>query len=230
MFDLFVALGATDQQLDFPVVYASGRDGFAIRDLADARDQGLAPAARPHRRVGAAGPQATPRAPSCMQVATLTYDDYLGYLAIGRIETGRCAMSATACCWPASDGKRTEFRVQKVLGFQGLKRFELAEAQGRRHRRAHRHGRAQRRRDHHQHRQPDGSCRVLTVDAPTMSMDFRANDGPFAGTEGKFVTSRNLRERLYREIKSNVALRVEDTEERRRSSRCRAAASCTCRF
>jgi GTP-binding protein len=110
-----------------------------------------------------------------------------------------------------TDGRRTEFRVQKVLGFQGLKRFELAE------------GRA------------GDICAVtgmteltvgdtltsiespnilvpLTVDAPTMSMDFLANDGPFAGLDGKYVTSRNLHDRLYREVKSNIALVVEDTE------------------
>jgi GTP-binding protein len=146
-----------------------------------------------------------------MRVATLTYDDYLGYLGIGRIESGRCSVGDRFLL-AHLDGSKEEFRVQKVLGFQGLKRFELAE------------GRAgdiiavtgmselnvgetvtdiQRPR----------ILPILTVDAPTMSMDFRVNDGPFAGLEGKWVTSRNIRERLYREVKSNIALKVEDTED-----------------
>src|SRR5690606_22063451 len=124
-------------------------------------------------------------APLCMQVATLGYDDYLGYMAIGRVAAGSCKVGDRVLLAHPEHGN-TEFRVQKVLGFQGLKRFELAEAKA-------------------------GDVVALTgmselhvgstitsiaqptilpalkVDAPTMSMDFRANDGPFAGREGKFV-------------------------------------------
>ena len=210
VFDLFVSLGASDQQLDFPVVYASGRDGWAVRDLADPRDQGLAPLL--DLVVDWVPPAPSDLAsPFCMRVATLTYDDYLGYLGIGRVESGRCAVGDRFLL-AHLDGSKEEFRVQKVLGFQGLKRFELAEGKA-------------------------GDIvaitgmselnvgetitdiarprilPVLTVDAPTMSMDFRVNDGPFAGLDGKWVTSRNIRERLYREVKSNIALKIEDTDD-----------------
>ena len=210
VFDLFVALGASDTQLDFPVVYASGREGWAVRNLEDPRDQGLAPLL--DLIVEWAPPAAGDvTSPFCMRVATLTYDDYLGYLGIGRVDTGSCAVGDRLLL-AQRDGGRYEFRVQRVLGFQGLKRFELAVA-----------------------RAGDivalcgmdelnvgetitsiAQPRILppvTVDAPTMSMDFRVNDGPFSGKEGKWVTSRNLRERLYREVKSNIALRVEDTDD-----------------
>jgi GTP-binding protein len=209
VFDLFVSLGATDAQLDFPVIYASGREGFAIRELGDDRVD-LAPLLDLIlEKVPAARGDAD--APLCWQVATLDYDDYLGYVAIGRVQSGRCKVGDRVLI-AHRDGKREPFRVQKVLGFQGLKRFELAEA-----------------------RAGDiaavtgmselevgetitsvESPRVLpllTVDAPTIRMFFMANDGPFAGKEGNFVTSRNLRDRLYREVKSNVALRVEDTDQ-----------------
>ncbi len=210
VFDLFVALGASDTQLDFPVVYASGREGWAVRNLEDPRDRGLAPLL--DLIVEWAPPAAGDvDSPFCMRVATLTYDDYLGYLGIGRVDTGSCVVGDRLLL-AQRDGSRSEFRVQRVLGFQGLKRFELAKA-----------------------RAGDivalcgmdelnvgetitsiSQPRILppvTVDAPTMSMDFRVNDGPFAGKEGKWVTSRNLRERLYREVKSNIALRVEDTDD-----------------
>jgi GTP-binding protein len=209
VFDLFVALGANDDQLDFPVIYASGREGFAVRDLHDERtdlapllDMILEKVPLPPGDVDAS---------LALQVATLAYDDYLGYLAIGRVETGRCKMGDRLLV-VHRDGGREEFRVQKVLGFQGLKRFELAEA-----------------------RAGDivavtGMAELsvgetvteidrprilplLTVDEPTISMEFLTNDGPFAGTDGKYVTSRNLRERLLKEIKSNVALRVEETAD-----------------
>jgi GTP-binding protein len=210
VFDLFVSLGASDQQLDFPVVYASGRDGWAVRDLAEPRDHGLAPLL--DLIVSWAPPAPSDvDSPFCMRVATLTYDDYLGYLGIGRIESGRCSVGDRFLL-AHLDGSKEEFRVQKVLGFQGLKRFELAE------------GRAgdiiavtgmselnvgETITDIQKPR----IMPILTVDAPTMSMDFRVNDGPFAGLEGKWVTSRNIRERLFREVKSNIALKVEDTDD-----------------
>ncbi|MGE5182122.1 MAG: GTP-binding protein, partial [Acidobacteriota bacterium] len=222
VFELFMSLGATDAQLDFPVIYASGRQGFAIRNLEDEKTD-LGPML--DLIVEAVPPaQGDPDAPLCLQVATLDYDDYLGYMAIGRMRAGRCKVGdrvllvhrpklegAGFTAAPGA-GKKEEFRVQKVLGFQGLKRFELAE------------GRA-------------GDIVAITgmselnvgetitsiaeptilpllkVDAPTITMNFRVNDGPFAGKEGKYVTSRNLRERLEREIKSNVALRVEETDD-----------------
>jgi GTP-binding protein len=209
VFELFVSLGATDKQLDFPVIYASGRQGYAINELGDT-PKDLAPLL--DLIVAKVPPaQGNPDAPLCLQVATLDYDDYLGYMAIGRMRQGRCKVGDRVLL-AHRDGKKEEFRIQKVLGFQGLKRFELAEGIA-------------------------GDIVAITgmenlnvgetitsiaeptilpllkVDAPTITMNFRVNDGPFAGKEGKYVTSRNLRERLLREIKSNVALRVEETAD-----------------
>lgn len=209
VFELFMSLGATDEQLDFPVIYASGRQGYAIRDLNDTpTDLGPILDLIVEKVPAAAG---DPDAPLLMQVATLDYDDYLGYMAIGRMRAGRAKVGDRVLL-AHRDGKKEEFRVQKVLGFQGLKRFELAEAIA-------------------------GNIVAFTgmenlnvgetitsiaeptilpllkIDAPTITMNFRVNDGPFAGREGKYVTSRNLAERLHRELKSNVALRVEDTAD-----------------
>ncbi|HUQ02086.1 MAG TPA: translational GTPase TypA [Kofleriaceae bacterium] len=209
VFDLFDSLGASDHQLDFPVIYASGREGFAIRALTDEKKD-LAPLLDLIVEQ-VPPPDADPEAPLCMQVATLAYDDFLGYVAIGRMRAGVSKMGDRVLL-AHRDGSKEEFRVQKVLGFQGLKRFELAEARA------------------------GDICAftgmnelnvgetitsiqsptilpLLKIDAPTISMNFRVNDGPFSGKEGKYVTSRNIRERLHREIKSNVALRVEDTAE-----------------
>ena len=207
VFTLFDSLGATDKQLDFPVIYASGRQGFAIRELGDERKD-LGPLLDLIvEKVPVANGDID--APLVMQVATLDYDEYLGYMAIGRMRAGRTKVGDRVLL-AHRDGKKEEFRVQKVLGFQGLKRFELAEALA-------------------------GDIVAITgmselnvgetitsiqnptvlpllkVDAPTITMNFQVNDGPFAGREGKFVTSRNLSQRLEREIKSNVALRVEET-------------------
>jgi len=209
VFTLFDSLGASDAQLDFPVIYASGRQGYAIRDLNDEKKD-LAPLLDLIvEKVPPAG--GDPDAPLLMQVATLDYDDYLGYLAIGRMRAGRSKVGDRVLL-AHRNGKNEEFRVQKVLGFQGLKRFELAEALagdivaftgmaelnvG----------------ETITSIQNPTILPLLKVDAPTITMNFRVNDGPFAGREGKWVTSRNLKERLDREIKSNVALRVEETAE-----------------
>jgi GTP-binding protein len=207
-FDLFCALGATEEQLDFPVVYASGREGFAVKNLSD-EHKDLSPlldlvvqAAPP--------PLANMDAPLAMHVATLDYDDYLGYVAIGRMLSGRIRQGERALCIHR-DGKREEFRVAKILGYQSLKRFELQEAVA------------------------GDICAItgmqdltvgetiteiarpvvlplLEIEEPTVKMQFMSNNGPFCGHEGKFVTSRNIRERLFKELKANVALRVLETD------------------
>lgn len=207
VFDLFCALDATEEQLDFPVIYASGRQGYAIKELTDEKvDLGplldmIVQSVPP--------PSVDLDAPLCMQVATLDYDDYLGYVAIGRISAGKIAMGDRVLLSHRTQNE--QFRVAKLLAYQALKRFEIGEAMA-------------------------GdivavtgmselnvgetitsieSPRILpmmTVDEPTITMQFIANNGPFAGSEGKYVTTRNIRERLWKEIKSNVALRVEETE------------------
>jgi GTP-binding protein len=208
VFELFVSLGATDEQLDFPVIYASGREGYAIAELGDTpKDLGPILDLIVDKVPPAGG---DPDAPLQMQVATLDYDDFLGYLAIGRMRAGTSKVGDRVLL-VHRNGSKEEFRVQKLLGFQGLKRFELAAAVpgdivaftgmselnvG----------------ETITSIQNPQVLPLLKVDAPTITMNFRVNDGPFAGREGKWVTSRNLRERLEREIKSNVALRVEETE------------------
>ncbi len=208
VFTLFDSLGASDAQLDFPVIYASGRQGYAIRNLDDEKTD-LAPMLDliVEKVPPAAG---DPNAPLLMQVATLDYDDYLGYMAIGRMRAGKSKVGDRVLL-AHRNGKKEEFRVQKVLGFQGLKRFELAEARagdivaftGMQELNV---GETITSIEH------PTVLPLLKVDAPTITMNFRVNDGPFAGREGKYVTSRNLSQRLEREIKSNVALRVEETE------------------
>src|SRR4051812_4469293 len=207
-FDLFCNLGATDEQLDFPVIYGPGREGYAVRSLTDERKD-LSPLLDLVLEK-VPPPAADVAAPLAMHVATLDYDDYLGYVAIGRILSGR-VKTGDRCLCVHRDGKREEFRIQKILGYQALKRFELAEAAA------------------------GDICAVtgmqdltvgetitevtrpivlplLEIEEPTVKMQFIVNNGPFVGTEGKFVTSRNLRERLFKEVKSNVALRVLETE------------------
>ncbi|KAB2899696.1 MAG: translational GTPase TypA [Kofleriaceae bacterium] len=209
VFDLFDSLGASNHQLDFPVIYASGREGFAIRALADEKKD-LAPLLDLIIEQ-VPPPDADPEAPLLMQVATLDYDDFLGYVAIGRMKAGVSKVGDRVLL-VHRDSSKEEFRVQKVLGFQGLKRFELAEARagdivaftGMKELNVG---------ETITSIQSPTVLPLLKIDAPTISMNFRVNDGPFAGKEGKYVTSRNLRERLHREIKSNVALKVEDTAE-----------------
>ncbi|HEX6836387.1 MAG TPA: translational GTPase TypA, partial [Polyangia bacterium] len=210
VFDLFVALGASDEQLDFPVIYASGRSGYAVRNPGDDTSEGLTPLLDMIvDKVKA--PEANPDAPLCMHVATLDYDDYLGYVAVGRITDGKIKMGDRVLC-AHRDGKREEFRVQKVLASQGLKRFEIAEGVA---------GDIVAVTGMEELNVGETITDILnprilplmTIDEPTISMQFIANDGPFAGQEGKYVTTRNIRDRLYKELKSNVALRVEDTEQ-----------------
>jgi GTP-binding protein len=209
VFALFDSLGANDKQLDFPVIYASGRQGFAIRELGDERkDLGPILDLIIEKVPPAEGDTGSPL---LMQVATLDYDDYLGYMAIGRMRGGRAKVGDRVLL-AHRDGSREEFRVQKVLGFQGLKRFELAEAvagdivafTGMANLNVG---------ETITSIQNPTILPLLKIDAPTITMNFRVNDGPFAGKEGKYVTSRNLAERLKRELKSNVALRVEDTAD-----------------
>jgi len=206
-FDLFCSLGANEEQLDFPVIYASGREGYAVRHLTDEKKD-LTPLLDLILE-SVPPPAADVDGPLAMHVATLDYDDYLGYVAIGRMLSGRVRQGERVLC-VHRDGKREEFRVAKILGYQSLKRFELLEAVA------------------------GDICAItgmqdltvgetitdiarpivlplLEIEEPTVKMQFISNNGPFAGKEGKYVTSRNLRERLFKELKSNVALRVLET-------------------
>ncbi len=214
-FDLLVALGASEAQLDFPVIYASGRERYTMSDPAGERESvskilDMIVEHVPPPSVDEDGPPA-------MWVSTLHHDPYVGFLAIGRVQSGKFTVGQrVALMRPQVEGDAQlmeVFRVQKVLGFQGLRRFELPVGEagdiiaiaGMESLQVGDTLTAE-------HADQRIVFPALTVDPPTLSIRMRTNDGPFAGLEGQWVTSRKLRERLFRELRSNVALRVRETE------------------
>lgn len=208
-FDLFANLGADDDQLDFPVVYASALNGFATLDLNQPSEtmRPLFETILKHVQP----PQGDSDAPLQMQISALDYSTYTGRLGVGRVKNGRIKPGQVVAVMRENE-QVAQGRINQVLGFQGLERvpvegaeagdiviisgieeigigFTIAD------------------RD-----QPVGLPH-LGVDEPTLTMDFMVNTSPIAGTEGKFVTSRQIRDRLTKELLTNVALRVEDTED-----------------
>lgn len=205
IFDLFDNLGATEEQLDFPIIYASALNGIAGNDPEEMADN-MDPLFEAIVKYVKA-PQVDVDGPFQMQISALDYSSFLGVIGIGRITRGRLKsnMPVTAI---SADGKRRNGRILKIMGHHGLHRVDVEEAQA-----------------------GDIVCisgfeplfisdtlcdqqnvealPALTVDEPTVSMTFQVNDSPFAGKEGKFVTSRNIKERLEKELLHNVALRVE---------------------
>ncbi|QDQ87195.1 translational GTPase TypA [Alcaligenaceae bacterium SJ-26] len=209
-FDLFDKLGATEEQLDFPIIYASGLSGYAglteevrsgdMRPLFDAILKYV-----PQRDDDADGPLQ-------MQIVSLDYSSYVGKIGVGRINRGRARAGQDVVVKFGPDGAPIKGRINQVLTFKGLERVLVDEAEA-------------------------GDialingieelgigCTVtdvsvqealpmLRIDEPTLTMNFMVNTSPLAGREGKFVTSRQLRDRLERELKSNVALRVRDTDD-----------------
>ncbi|MFI5305531.1 MAG: translational GTPase TypA [Nitrospiria bacterium] len=209
IFDLFVELEANDDQLDFPVVYASAKAGFAKLSMeSEAKD--LQPLFETILSK-ISPPPGDEDGPLQMLVNTLEYDSFLGRLAIGRIFRGKISTGEIVNLIH-KDGKMETGKVARLLGYEGLKKVEIKEAKA-----------------------GDILCVAgfdevnigetiadlnnphplppLSIGEPTISMYFMVNNSPFAGLEGKFVTSRNLRERLFRELRSNVALKVEETED-----------------
>ena len=208
IFDLFDNLGATDEQLDFPVVYASALNGIAGLEADDLADD-MTPLFKTIVDVVQA-PQVDADAPFRMQISSLDYNSFVGVIGIGRIQRGKVKTN-TPVTVIDKHGKTRNGRILKIMGYHGLDRIDVEDAQA-----------------------GDIVCitgidalnisdticdpnkvealPALTVDEPTVSMNFQVNNSPFAGRDGKFVTSRNIRERLERELIHNVALRVEDTE------------------
>ncbi len=208
-FDLFDRLGATDQQLDFPVIYASGLQGFASADV-DARDGDMNPLLQLIiDKVPA--PDVDVDGTFQMQISSLDYNSYVGVIGVGRINRGKVRTN-TNITIVDRDGKQRNGRMLQLFGFLGLERIEVDEAQAG---------------DIIAFTGIDGlgisdslcdpanveALPALSVDEPTVSMTFQVNSSPFAGREGKFVTSRQVRERLDRELIHNVALRVENTDD-----------------
>ena len=208
-FDLFDRLGATEQQLDFPVVYASALRGYATLDLA-----------RPATDMGALfetivnfcpAPDVDQDGPLQLQVSLLDYSSYVGAIGIGRIKRGTLRRNAAVTVVGANGELRNE-RVGLILGFIGLERVEAESAQA---------GDIVAFAGIPEPKISDTLCDpehlealpLLTVDEPTISMTFEVNTSPFFGREGKYVTSRQIRERLEREAVHNVALRLEQTDD-----------------
>ncbi len=206
--DLFIELGASDEQIEFPVVYASARDGYSsldssvregdMRPLFDAIIENIE------------APVGDIDAPLQILFSSLDYDDYIGRIGVGRVERGRINRNdmVTLC---KTDGTQLNVRISRLYQFEGLRRVEVESAAI-----------------------GDIVCisgitdlnigeticspdcveplPFIKIDEPTLSMNFIVNDSPFAGKEGKFVTSRNLRDRLFKEVETNVSMRVEETD------------------
>lgn len=206
--DLFIELGANDDQLEFPVIYASAKDGYSsenpksrsgdMRPLFDAIITNIE------------APEGDTEAPLQVLFSSLDYDDYIGRIGVGRVERGRINRNdSVVLC--KTDSTKENVKISRLYQFEGLKRVEVDTAAA-----------------------GDIICvsgiadlnigetvcspdcveplPFVKIDEPTISMNFIVNDSPFAGREGKFVTSRNLRDRLFKEVETNVSMRVEETE------------------
>ncbi|WP_133718540.1 translational GTPase TypA [Methylocaldum gracile] len=208
-FDLFDRLGATEEQLDFPVIYASALNGYAGHSP-DIREGNMDPLfetiiEKVHP------PVVDEEGGFQMQISQLDYNSYVGVIGIGRIQRGTIRTNSPVVV-VSRDGKQRNARILQVFGFKGLERVEVPEANA---------GDIIAFTGIDALEISDTICAVdcveplppLTVDEPTVSMTFQVNNSPFAGKEGKFVTSRQIRERLQRELLHNVALRVEDTSD-----------------
>jgi GTP-binding protein len=207
IYDLFIDLDASEKQLDFPVVYTNARAGKATRNLKQPSEDlrplfDLMLQALP-------GPLIDPETPTQFQANNLDYNDYVGRLAIGRVINGTLGIGFYTLC--RADGPQQPVKITQLYGWQGLKRIELESASagdivavagiediG--------IGDTIADRDH-----PE-PLPALRVDEPTIAMFFSANNSPWSGREGDFVTSRKLQERLFHEQKKNVSLRVEETD------------------
>ncbi|NHC03481.1 translational GTPase TypA [Acinetobacter sp. 187] len=208
VFDLFDNLGGTDEQLDFPVVYASGLRGVAgpsPEELADDMTplfQTIVDIVEP--------PAVDVDGPFQMQISSLDYNSFVGVIGVGRIQRGSVKLN-TQVTVIDKEGKTRNGRILKIMGYHGLDRVDIEEANA---------GDIVCVTGIDELHISDTICDpknvealpALSVDEPTVTMTFQVNNSPFAGKEGKFVTSRNIRERLDRELIHNVALRVEDTD------------------
>ena len=208
VFDLFDKLGGTDEQLDFPVIYASALNGVAGLDDHDLADD-MAPLLELIIEK-VSPPEVNDEGPTQMQISALDYNSYVGVIGIGRIKRGKMKPNMQVVV-AGADGSKRKAKVLQVMGYDGLERVDVEEAQA-----------------------GDIVCITgidklnisdticdpdnveilppLSVDEPTVSMTFQVNDSPFAGREGKYISSRNLKERLEQELIHNVALRVEPGE------------------
>ncbi|MEL1265042.1 translational GTPase TypA [Pseudoxanthomonas putridarboris] len=211
VFDLFDKLGATNEQLDFPIVYASALHGYASLDDA-ARDGDMTPLYEAIMKHVPA-PSVDPEGAFQMRISQLDYNNFVGLIGIGRIQRGKVRKNQPVSVVDR-EGKKRQGKIMQVLGFMGLERVEVEEAEA---------GDIVAIAGVQDLSISDTVCALdtpealpaLTVDEPTISMTFQVNNSPFAGSKehsgGKFITSRQIRERLERETLHNVALKVEET-------------------
>ena len=206
--DLFIELGADDDQIDFPVVYASAKDGYSSLDP-DVREGDMRPLLDAILEY-IPSPTGNPDGLAQILFSSLEYDDYVGRIGVGRVERGTIKVNSPyVLC--RQDGSQENVKFSKIYQFEGLKRVDCNEAEfgdivciagiadlniG--------------------ETACDPNCieplPFVKIDEPTISMNFMVNDSPFAGKESKYVTSRNLRDRLFKEVETNVSMRVEETD------------------
>ena len=206
--ELFMDLNATDEQLDFPVIYASAKNGIAKMNLNDESDNitcifdTIIDYIKP--------PKCKIDGPMQLLVSNIDYDDYLGRIAVGRVERGTIkAGQAVSIC---KEDKTVQGKLAKLFTYEGLKRVEVEEIQA---------GDIVAVSGISDINIGDTICDLdnpekipfINIDEPTVSMTFSVNDGPLAGKEGKFVTSRHIRDRLFKELERNVSLRVKETDK-----------------
>jgi GTP-binding protein len=209
-FELFDKLGATEEQLDFPIVYASGLNGYAglTEDVREGDMRPLFDAVLEHVPVR----DDDPDGPLQFQISSIDYNSYVGKIGIGRVNRGRVKSGMEVICLNGPDGVPFKGRINQVLKFKGLEREIVDEAVA---------GDIALINGIDELAIGTTVCAVdkpdalpmLKIDEPTLTMNFMVNTSPFAGREGKFVTSRQIRERLDRELKSNMALRVKETDD-----------------
>ncbi|MGB7440298.1 MAG: translational GTPase TypA [Coleofasciculaceae cyanobacterium] len=206
--DLFIELGADDDQCEFPYLFASGLEGYAKEDLeAEGVDmQPLFEAILRH----VPPPVGDPDKPLQLQVTTLDYSDYLGRIVIGRIHNGTIKSGQQAAL-VVETGEIVKGKISKLMGFEGLQRVELEEATAGNIVAVSGFANANIGETITCPNEPQ-ALPLIKVDEPTLQMTFSVNDSPFAGQEGDFVTSRQIRDRLMRELETNVALRVEESD------------------
>ena len=209
IFDLFVALGANDEQLEFPVVYAAAKNGYAKLALEDPNENMIPLFETIISHVPA--PSGADSNPLQLQLFTLDYDNYVGKIGIARIFNGKIAKGANVMLAKA-DGTKTTGRVSKLIGFMGLERTEINEA-GTGDIVAIAGFEALDVGDSIVDPANPAPLDPLHIEEPTLSVVFAVNDGPLAGTEGKFVTSNKIAERLEAEMKTNIAMKYENAGE-----------------
>ena len=209
VFDLFAAMGANEEQLDFPVVYAAARDGYAIKELGDEKKdlEPLFDAILEHVPL----PSGNKENPLQVQIFTLDYDNYVGKIGIARIFNGKVKKGENVML-AKSNGEKTTGKITKLIGFYGLARMEIDEAQA---------GDIVALAGFHSINVGDSivdpnnpiPLDPMHLEEPTMSVNFAVNDSPFAGLEGKHVTANKLKERLEKEMQTNIAMKVEELGE-----------------